>query len=162
MNEALDRLARVLDSVPARLSSVTEEQAAARAAEGRWSAKEIIGHLIDSASNNHQRFLRAQLAPTLEISSYEQESWVAAQDYAGEPWANLVALWAAYNRHLLHVMQRIPANCLSHPWLGYSRGSANLRTGPPPKAKEPEAYAPGSYGQMPILRDLVRWRCRAV
>ena len=114
MNDALDRLARLLDTVPARLSALSDAQAAARGAEGRWSPKEILGHLIDSASNNHQRFVRSQFAPVLEIPNYQQDSWVAAQGYSAESWTDLVALWAAYNRHLLHIAARIPADCLRH------------------------------------------------
>jgi hypothetical protein len=114
MTEALERLARALNTVPQRLSALTEEQASSRPAPGRWSAKEILGHLIDSASNNHQRFVRAQLAPILEIPSYEQDSWVGAQGYLSEPWSNLVALWTSYNYHLLHVMRGVPAHALAH------------------------------------------------
>jgi hypothetical protein len=74
-----------------------------------WSRKEILGHLIDSASNNHQRFVRAQISPPLSFPGYEQEAWVRTQDYAGRPWSELVLLWHGYNRHLVHVMSRIPS-----------------------------------------------------
>jgi hypothetical protein len=77
---------------------------AARGVEGRWSRKEILGHLIDSAANNHQRFVRGQLTRDLSTPGYEQEKWVDAQRYQDREWKDLVELWLAYNRHLLHVM----------------------------------------------------------
>jgi hypothetical protein len=76
---------------------------------GSWSAKEILGHLIDSAANNHQRFVRAQLQPELEFPSYEQDRWVAVQGHAERPFAELLSLWDALNRHVAHVVARIPA-----------------------------------------------------
>ena len=75
MMEAANRLARILGSVPPRLCNISESDAAGArgSAPGRWSKKEILGHLIDSAGNNHQRFVRAQFVPSLEFPGYEQE-----------------------------------------------------------------------------------------
>ncbi|MBM3726545.1 MAG: DinB family protein [Acidobacteria bacterium] len=73
----------------------------------RWSAKQILGHLIDSASNNHQRFVRAQLADSLTSPGYEQISWNRVQAYHDAPWPVLAALWANYNLHLAHIIERI-------------------------------------------------------
>ena len=76
--------------------------------------EEILGHLIDSACNNHQRFVRAPGTPRLEFPAYEQEFWVATQAYATESWPDLVNLWLLLNRHLLHVVKAMPAEVLSH------------------------------------------------
>src|SRR5689334_19046180 len=99
MRAAADRLASLLASVPQQLAAIVEAEASQKS-DGRWSKKEILGHLIDSASNNHQRFVRAQLAPHVDFPPYEQNRWVAAQRYAEEPWPDLVNLWLLYNRHL--------------------------------------------------------------
>jgi len=107
-------LAEILQSAPQRLATISEEIAGHRPAAGRWSKKEILGHLIDSAANNHQRFVRAQFAPAIELPTYEQERWVSAQSYASEPWPELVNLWLLLNRHLLHVMGHVPPEALSH------------------------------------------------
>jgi DinB superfamily len=104
----------LLQSVPPRLADIPDGEAALRPEPGRWSKKEILGHLIDSAANNHQRFVRAQLAPRLEFPNYEQESWVAAQSYATEPWPDLVNLWLLLNRHLLHIVKTMPESVLTH------------------------------------------------
>jgi hypothetical protein len=115
MNPAADRLARILAATPLRLAGVSDADASQPPAPGHWSKKEILGHLIDSASNNHQRFVRAQLAPSLEIPSYQQEQWVATQSYATESWSDLVDLWLLYNRHLLHIIQTMPEASLPVP-----------------------------------------------
>jgi len=114
MTQSADRLARILATAPPRLVDISEDEASP-SAPGRWSKKQILGHLIDSAANNHQRFVRAQLAASYEGPSYEQEQWVAAQNYATESWPDLVNLWLLYNRHLLHVMRAMPEAPLATP-----------------------------------------------
>lgn len=81
----------------------------------QWAKKEILGHLIDSASNNHQRFVRGQLESELRFPGYQQEAWVKVQDYISADWTLLVDLWAAYNRHLAHIISRIDEVQLSKP-----------------------------------------------
>jgi len=88
---------------------------AARPVEGGWTAQQIVGHLIDSAANNHQRFVRAQFTDHLDFPGYEQEQWVLAQHYDREPWPALLDLWLAYNRHLAHMVAAIPPQALSAP-----------------------------------------------
>jgi len=107
-------LEEILQSVPARLATISDEIASYKPAENRWSRKEILGHLIDSAVNNHLRFVGAQFDPALVTASYEQERWVSAQSYATEPWPDLVNLWLFLNRHLSHVIRNIPPETLSH------------------------------------------------
>lgn len=95
--------------------TVSELQAGASGREGRWSAKEIVGHLIDSAANNHQRFVRAQASDDLMFAGYDQEYWVRVQNYPEVPWPNLVQFWQAYNLHLAHVIANIPPAILTAP-----------------------------------------------
>ena len=80
-----------------------------RPSPGKWSPREIIGHLVDSASNNHQRFVRMRDRDDLVVEGYEQDIWVAAQRYQDAPWAELVLLWMTYNRHLARLMAATPA-----------------------------------------------------
>jgi hypothetical protein len=82
---------------------------------GRWVAKEILGHLIDSAVNNHQRFVWAQFVSPLEMPDYDQEAWVELQHYRERPWAELVDLWVALNQHMAVVMEDTPAERLQTP-----------------------------------------------
>ncbi|HUG53454.1 MAG TPA: DinB family protein, partial [Vicinamibacteria bacterium] len=108
---ARDLAAEVARGLPA-LSAIEEGHAGQGRAPGKWSPKQILGHLIDSAVNNHHRFVRAQLAPPLVFPGYEQDGWVAVQGYQDRPWAELTALWAALNRHLAHVIGRIDPRAL--------------------------------------------------
>src|SRR6478672_8128572 len=101
-------LAEILQTVPARLGTISDEIASYKPAQDRWSKKEILGHLIDSAINNWQRFVGAQFDPALETSSYDQERWVSSQSYQTEAWPDLVNLWLLLNRHLMHVVKNVP------------------------------------------------------
>jgi hypothetical protein len=113
MKEALEKLQSILDRTPSRLEAIGESESEKRPGSGKWSNKEILGHLIDSASNNHQRFVRAQLEERISLPGYSQNPWVEAQGYQTETWGNLVRLWSSYNLHLLHVASRIPPERLS-------------------------------------------------
>ncbi len=90
------------------LTVVPEAQVEAKPAPGKWSVKEIIGHLIDSASNNHQRFVRAQFTNELVFEGYGQDDWVSAQNYQQTNWHELLILWRGFNLQLAHVMQNVP------------------------------------------------------
>src|SRR5579872_1654092 len=113
--KAAERLTELLRMVPARLVDISDEEASRTSGPGRWSKKQLLGHLIDSAGNNHQRFVRAQTESLHEFPTYQQETWVAVQHYGSEPWPDLVNLWLLFNRHLLHVVQHVPESALSHP-----------------------------------------------
>src|SRR5881397_613769 len=95
-----------------RLRDVKDAEASIRPAPGKWMKKEILGHLIDSAANNHQRFVRAPAADPFVGSGYDQNAWVAANRYRERPWSELVELWAVLNRHLAHVIAGVPAEKL--------------------------------------------------
>jgi hypothetical protein len=77
-------------------------------APGKWRRVQMLGHLVDSASNNHQRFVRALQVDTLEFPGYEQEGCVRVQEYDSFGAEALLDLWKAYNRLIAHVMERIP------------------------------------------------------
>ena len=110
---AAERLADVIARVEPRLRAISEDLSLWRYGEGKWSKRELLGHLIDSASNNHQRFVRAQQIDKLAFPSYNADPWVAVQRYHDAPWSNLLDLWLAYNRHLVHVMRAIPEDRLA-------------------------------------------------
>lgn len=88
--------------------NVNYDEASEPAIAGGWSRKQILGHLIDSASNNHQRFVRALLQDEMRLPSYDQEGCVRAQRYQELQWGQLVALWSGYNRFLAHILAGVP------------------------------------------------------
>ena len=119
LNDVTSRISRdvittVESSLP-KLRALDEAQASAPRAAGKWSPKQVIGHLVDSAFNNQQRFVRAQLGPSLTFPGYTQDAWVAAQHYQERPWADIVTLWAEVNRHLAHVIAHIERHALVTP-----------------------------------------------
>jgi hypothetical protein len=104
MDQWLDDFKQTIDSASAKLAKMDESQAAQPRAEDHWSAKQIIGHLIDSAANNHSRFVLAQLKDDLLFPGYQQDGWVQVNHYQEAPWSQLLELWRSYNLHLHHVM----------------------------------------------------------
>lgn len=115
MADALEDMRLTIEDAAVRLLSITEVESETRRQTGKWSAKEILGHLIDSAANNHGRFVTAQLKDNLVFDGYDQEAWVATQRYHQASWPVLVALWKSYNLHLLHVVSSIPEDKLNQP-----------------------------------------------
>lgn len=115
--EGSDSAARLRDTVDEALEmfeGVDEARTAVRPAPGKWCAREVLGHLIDSACNNHRRFVLGHAPQTARWDGYEQDLWVSSQRYADERWWDLVALWTAYNRHLAHVMASTPPGVAEH------------------------------------------------
>jgi hypothetical protein len=84
-----------------------------RPSPDRWTIKEVLGHLIDSAANNHQRFVRAQFTDRLVFPKYDQNDWVRCQFYDKVEWNDLIELWQQYNLHLAHVIRNIPDRALN-------------------------------------------------
>src|ERR1051326_6042478 len=109
-----DFRATVVD-VTARLHEIPATESRQESAPGDWAPIEILGHLIDSAANNHQRFVRAQFTDDLVYPGYEQNEWVSSQKYEDESWPELIQLWSSYNLHLHHVASVIPASILTKP-----------------------------------------------
>jgi len=116
---ASDLLTIVDETTPALLA-LGDEASGRRRAPGKWSPREIVGHLIDSASNNHQRFVRAQFQDHLTFAGYDQDAWVAQQRYQSASWRDLVALWASFNRHLAHVMASMPEATRTKPFMKHN------------------------------------------
>ena len=127
MKDALEDFGRTIEEAAGRLHLMTDAEAGARSAPDVWSAKETIGHLIDSAANNHQRFVRAQFRDDLDFPGYVQDEWIAGQHYQDASWPQLIELWRLYNLHLLHVVSRIPSDELTRPRRPHSLDSIAFR-----------------------------------
>jgi hypothetical protein len=113
--EFLEDFRNTIVSATTRLRNIPETQSGQKNSPDDWSANETIGHLIDSAANNHQRFVRAQFTDDLVFPGYVQDQWVSSQNYRDESWAELIQLWSSYNLHLLHVASAIPEDVLTKP-----------------------------------------------
>lgn len=96
------------------LSALTEEEAAIRrAGADSWSGKEELGHLIDSAVNNHLRFVRSSLEGGFDGPPYQQDDWVRAHGYHEWRWQALIDTWRHHNSALVHVVKRVPQDRLA-------------------------------------------------
>jgi hypothetical protein len=104
-----EQLLRVVEAAEPKLRKINDAEAAKPALPGGWSRKQVLGHLIDSASNNHQRFVRAALQPSLDFPAYDQNGNVRLQAPQDADWLLLISLWSAYNRYLAHIIARLPA-----------------------------------------------------
>ena len=120
MNDLSRELQRRVDEAAARLLNISNVPRQRASLDNQWSARQILGHLIDSAANNHQRFVRAQFTDDLVFPGYEQEQWVTVQHYQDEDWPALVQLWKAYNDHLAHVIAHIPPDVMQQPRLPHT------------------------------------------
>jgi hypothetical protein len=112
MIEVAVALRTEVDRAAAHLRTLGEADVTRDRGSGKWVKKEILGHLIDSAANNHQRFVRAQFADPFTGPGYDQRAWVPIHRYRGRPWAELVDLWVALNRHVAAVIEAVPAQKL--------------------------------------------------
>ena len=113
----LDPIADELDMLVkewrAKFLQQNESEMSIRPTPERWAIAEVLGHLIDSANNNHQRFIRAQFSNELSFPKYDQKDWVQAAHYKSYSWANLVELWCQYNCLVAHLIRNVPASSLS-------------------------------------------------
>ena len=102
------RLAETLERELPNLRALTDEQGSLPRAPGKWSAKEELGHLIDSAANNHIRFVVGALESQFRGPGYAQDDWVKLHGYSTMHWDAIVDFWVTYNRFLTGLVERIP------------------------------------------------------
>ena len=129
----IDSINEVMNREIPLLLSLTEEQVNEKKNNQGRTVKMLVGHLIDSASNNHQRMVRLQYAPRcghsmpntemgmLVFPDYTQANdlWIALQDYQHEDWQTLVMLLNLYNRHICHVIRSVDETKLENYWIDY-------------------------------------------
>lgn len=131
--EVIDGINEVMNREIPLLLSLTEEQVSVKRNSQNRTVKMLVGHLIDSASNNHQRMVRLQYAPRcghsmpntemgmLVFPDYTQDNdlWIALQDYQHEDWHQLVTLLQYYNQHICHVIRSVDQTKLRNYWTDY-------------------------------------------
>ena len=106
--QSLLLLRALIDRLPARLTNLSPDQVQRKASPSQWSLKEELGHLLDSAANNHQRIVRAQLEDKPAMPEYDGDQWVALHRYQERDWSSLIAIWADLNRQLLAAAEAVP------------------------------------------------------
>ncbi len=98
MQDIAEDLRRAVNDALPALRAIDEQASARAPAPGKWCPREVLGHLIDSASNNHQRFVRVRFQDDLVFEGYDQDAWVAAQRYREASWAELIELCGTRSR----------------------------------------------------------------
>ena len=106
------KLLHLIDTAEPVLARIDESLSKERLLAGGWSRKQLVGHLIDSASNNHQRFVRASLQESLTLPGYDQDGNVQVQAFQQAAWPQLLSLWSSYNRFLAHIIAHLPESKL--------------------------------------------------
>ncbi|MBI9049140.1 MAG: hypothetical protein JEZ00_06965 [Anaerolineaceae bacterium] len=109
--ESIDQI--LFESKP-KLMAISPELAGQKPSAQEWSKQEILGHLIDSAYNNHQWVVRTSMNRGLDFSPYHQQEWVALQDYNKRDWFTLIDLWIQVNLHLCNAMQHVSQEALEY------------------------------------------------
>lgn len=112
MSDVANHLRETIDGVLSSLEAIPDAEASVPPAPGKWSKKEILGHLIDSACNNQQKFVRTMAESGLEFVGYRQDLWVGSQKYNEARWTDLIVLWRAYNIHIAHIIENAGPGCL--------------------------------------------------
>lgn len=113
MTETARTFRAELDKVQIVLRSVSPALADAPWRPGGWTRKQIVGHLLDSATNNRQRFVRAAIEGAYSGPGYTQDAWVAAHGYAEQRWDDLLLWWQAEHEQLIAAVDRIPEERLA-------------------------------------------------
>lgn len=119
-----DGIAQVIKTEESLLSGLSAEVITQRRNSQNRTVKQILGHLIDSASNNHQRMVRLQYSKyLLFFPDYRQDNdlWISLQDYQRADWTNLIQLWKFYNLHIIQVIHSVDVTKLDHYWCDFEK-----------------------------------------
>ena len=106
--EALKELRSLINEIPPRLSKLPSSLAERKPSVSTWSPKQELGHLLDSAVNNHQRIVRAQLEDKPKMPGYDGDAWVELHKYQQRNWQEMIELWRDLNKQLLAAAEAAP------------------------------------------------------
>jgi hypothetical protein len=111
--QSLKQLSALIHDVPPMLSKLPQSQVETKPSPIKWSPKEELGHLLDSAANNHQRIVRTQLEHEPKMPGYDGNAWVELHKYQHRDWQEMIELWQALNRQLLTAAEAVPESAWS-------------------------------------------------
>lgn len=110
----VNRLEQLIREVPEKIRGIKKEEFEFKPGPEKWSRKEILGHLCDSAINNLSRFVRAQFEPQpFQVVSYEQDEWVPANNYQKMETEDLFTYWVTLNSQIVRIVKNIPEEKLA-------------------------------------------------
>jgi len=115
--KSLQRLEELIQIIPPSLSAIPDEEFNRKPQLHKWSKKQILGHLIDSAANNHQRFVRIQYEKE-PVIFYDQDQWNLLNHHQDLDRMHLVEFWIVYNKHLVQLASKIGVQNLERKGIG--------------------------------------------
>jgi hypothetical protein len=128
IQNTIKRINTLIKEVPAKILSLPASDVNAKPSPAKWSKKEILGHLCDSALNNIPRVVKAQFEPKpFKIISYAQDDWVRLSNYQSQSIESVAALWTSLNKHFVSIVTSIPEEKLSYEVDHYSGGKTTLK-----------------------------------
>lgn len=124
-----EEIRQIVNDWESKLLLLPEDMITERRNHQNRTIKQLLGHLIDSASNNHQRMIRLQYNENLTFPDYTQDNdrWIAIQDYQHADWINLVQLWKSFNLHIIHLVESIDKSKLDNYWTDFEGAKVTLR-----------------------------------
>ena len=114
MRETAEDLREIIIEIAPLLHLIEDDEASLKPRPEKWSKKEILGHLIDSACNNQQKFVRTMAEKHVDFVGYQQNHWVDSQKYNAESWHHLISFWLIYNNHLAHIIENAAPEALAN------------------------------------------------
>ncbi len=111
--QGLTKLRALIEEVPLRLRKLPPSQVNLKPSPTKWSPKEELGHLLDSAANNHQRIVCTQLEDKPRMPGYDGNAWVKLHGYQQRNWHEVIELWRALNQQLLVAAEAVPGTAWS-------------------------------------------------
>ncbi len=116
MKEIITRILHLINEVPQQIQVFSVEEMTLRTAPGKWSKREILGHLCDSALHNWQRFNQTQMTnEPLQIIGYQQVALVRQNNWQGQATAEIIQLWSSLNAQIVAVLKSLPKEKLHNP-----------------------------------------------
>lgn len=123
-----DRIEELIKLWEVKLLQLPQEVRTERRNLQNRTIKEILGHMVDSASNNHQRIIRLQYNETLEFPDYRQDNdtWIKIQSFQQEDWSLMINIWKYYNLHLGHIILNVDTESLNNSWTDFEGTKVTL------------------------------------
>ena len=112
ISNVIDNLKEIIDENATNFKLISDEEFRNKELEDKWSKREVLGHLIDSAQNNIQRFIRGQYEKSPKLI-YDQDLWVIFNQYMEYDNRELIDLWTLLNRQIIHILKHIPSEKLT-------------------------------------------------
>ena len=128
-SDVTNGIQKYIDTWEQKLTALSADTIVKKRNKQNRTIKQILGHLIDSAANNHQRIVRLQYNDKLDFPDYQQDNdlWIALQDYQNADWNTTIQMWKYYNLHMIQVIKSVDHTKLENTWQNFEHITVTLR-----------------------------------